>query len=70
MTVDVKYFYLSKQKQKRDLERLQRLGIVDQTELAVAAPVTSKEDRIRELQQMYEELEMEYQTIIEKLAVD
>ena len=43
---------------------------MDHTELAVAAPLTSKEDRIRELQQIYEELESEYQNSIEKLATD
>ena len=58
------------QKQQRDLDRLRRLGVMDHTELSVAAPLTSKEDRIRELQQIYEELESEYQNIIEKLATD
>ena len=40
----------------RDLDRLRCLGVMDHTELAVAAPLTSKEDRIRELQQIYEEI--------------
>ncbi len=44
---------------------------MDQSELAVAsASFVSKEDRIRELQQLYDELEIEYQNIIEKLATD
>ena len=43
---------------------------MDHTELAVAALLTSKEDGIRELQQIYEEFESEYQNIIEKLATD
>ena len=45
------------------------MGIMDHAELAVAAaPLSSSEDRMRELQQIYEEVEMEYQSVLEKLA--
>ncbi len=45
------------------------MGIMDQAELAVAAaPLSSSEDRMRELQQIYKELEVKYQSVLEKLA--
>ena len=57
------------QKQQRDLERLQRLGL-DQTELVAAAPLITKEERMRLLHEEYERIENEYRTTIEKLATD
>ena len=57
------------QKHKRDVERLVRLGVMDQT-VASVTPVSSREDRIQELQQIYEEVELQYQNVLEKLAAD
>ena len=67
--VDVLYIFnklLFTQKQQRDLSRLSRF--MDPVQLALTYPQQTVEERRKELHADYQQLEIEYRNVIEKLA--
>jgi histone acetyltransferase 1 len=55
------------QKQQKDLEKLRKRG-VDQLELVAAVSMASKEERLRQLHNEYQNVERDYMLVINKLA--
>ena len=62
-------FVLLSQREVRTLEKVKKMKLPDSEELMQASTPQTKEDRLSKLEEEYRALELQYSSVIERLAM-